>query len=163
MLTCLTSDLKKKKSSWREREREQLPKGQDESKGPEEMGEDGIQGSSSSHGRGAQGPLSASFLIGIAIEMIMGVLNFPPESMVPRHGPQQHVCRAITIQYIQIENLEMSTIVSEYMPSSVRLSTAVWSWQLPIAACAYCTYSPIRRTVALDLLNFTSFLAVEKL
>ena len=104
--------LKKKKSSWREREREQLPKEQDESKGPEEMGEDGIQGSSSSHGRGAQGPLSASFLIGIAIEMIMDVLNFPPESMVSKQGPQQHVCRVIIIQYIQIENLEMSTIVN---------------------------------------------------
>lgn len=76
------------------------------------MGEDGIQGSSSGHGRGAQGPLSASFLIGIAIEMIVDVLNFPPESMVPKQGPQQHVCRVITIQYIQIENLEMSTVVN---------------------------------------------------
>lgn len=59
MLTYLTSDFERKElivmERKREREREQLPKRQDESKGPEEMGEDGIQGSSSSHGRGAQG------------------------------------------------------------------------------------------------------------
>lgn len=42
------------------------------------MGEDGIHGSGSGHGRGAQGPVSASFLIGIAIEMIMDVLNSAP-------------------------------------------------------------------------------------
>ncbi|EPY79033.1 hypothetical protein CB1_000966005 [Camelus ferus] len=57
MLTYLTSDFERKELivMERKREREQLPKRQDESKGPEEMGEDGIQGSSSSHGRGAQG------------------------------------------------------------------------------------------------------------
>ena len=58
------------------------------------MEEDGIQGSSSSHGRGAQGFLSVSFLIGIVTEMIANALDFRPESRVSKQGPQEHVLQS---------------------------------------------------------------------
>lgn len=65
-----------------------LPKRQVESKGPEDVGKNRIQGSSSSHGReGSEASTSVSILIGIAIEMIMNIMNSPREYDVQARTP----------------------------------------------------------------------------